>query len=228
MGEQVTFPSNGGTAEGYLALPARGSGPAVIVIQEWWGLDDHIRSIADRLAGEGFVAMAPDLYHGTVTHEPDEAQKLAMGLQMDQAAQDINGAATYLGTRADLTGPGIGAVGFCMGGALAIWTATLAPTVTAAVAFYPALPWEMMAPEWGNFESKAALIHTDEDEGGTSATGIETATAAIEGAGGEVTGYDYPGTEHAFFNDTRPEVYNAEASGQAWDRTLSFLREKLS
>lgn len=118
MGEKVSFASNGSTCEGYLSLPASDSGPAVIVIQEWWGLVGHITAVADRFAREGFVALAPDLYHGVAATEPDHAMKLMMGLAMDKAALDIAGAAKYLDSRVDVTGKGIGAVGFCMGGSL--------------------------------------------------------------------------------------------------------------
>src|SRR5438046_10553743 len=112
MGEIVRYPSNGAASEGYLAVPAAGGGPGVIVIQEWWGLVPHIRSVADRFADAGFVALAPDLYHGVHTAEPDEAVKLIMGLAMDQAAKDIAGAAEFLAGRAAVHGA-IGTVGFC-------------------------------------------------------------------------------------------------------------------
>ena len=229
MGEQVTFTSNGGTAEGYLALPASGSGPGVIVIQEWWGLVPHIRDVADRFAQAGFVALAPDLYHGIKVDnsEPDEAGKLLMGLAMDQAAKDIAGAAGYLADRAETTGDGIGAVGFCMGGSLALWSATLAPQVTVAIGFYPALPWERMQPTWSSYGGKAAAVHAAEGDGGSSAAGIQAAIAAIENAGGKVEVYDYPGTQHAFFNDTRPDVYDADAAALAWDRTVTLFRDRL-
>ena len=229
MGEQVTFTSNGGTAEGYLAIPAGGSGPGAIVIQEWWGLVPHIRDVADRFADAGFVALAPDLYHGirADNSEPDEAGKLLMGLAMDQAAKDIAGAAAYLAGRPE-TREGIGAVGFCMGGSLALWSATLAPDISVAVAFYPALPWERMQPTWSSYGGKAAAIHAAEGDGGSTASGIQTAVAAIEDAGGKVEVYDYPGTNHAFFNDTRPGVYDSDAAVLAWDRTVALFRERLA
>src|SRR2546427_4631661 len=104
MGETVRYASNGGSSEGYLALPATSGAPGVIVIQEWWGLVPHIRSVADRFADAGFVALAPDLYHGVQATEPDEAGKLIMGLAMDQAAKDIAGAAEYLAARPDVRG----------------------------------------------------------------------------------------------------------------------------
>ena len=226
MGELVSYASNGGTSEGYLALPKSGSGPAVIVIQEWWGLVPHIMALADRFAGAGFVALAPDLYHGVDTTEPDEAGKLMMGLAMDQAAKDMVGAADYLAGRSEVTG-GTGAVGFCMGGSLALWSATLSDKITATVGFYPAVPWERMAPQWSNYAGKSAMIHCSEGDGTSAAPGIQQAKRAIEEAGGECLVYDYPGTQHAFFNDDRPEVYHADASASSWARTLDHLRSHL-
>ena len=140
MGEKVTFASNGSTCEGYLATPQTGSGPGIVLIQEWWGLVPHIEDVVDRFAAAGFVTLAPDLFHGVQTSEPDEAGKLMMGMAMDTAAKDIAGAAGYLAGRDDTTGPGVGTVGFCMGGSLALWSATLAEQVVAAVGFYPAVP----------------------------------------------------------------------------------------
>ncbi|HEU0129614.1 MAG TPA: dienelactone hydrolase family protein [Mycobacteriales bacterium] len=227
MGEQVTFASNGDSAEGYLALPGSGSGPGVIVIQEWWGLVPHVRDVADRFAAEGFVALAPDLYHGATTTEPDEAGKLLMGMAMDRAAKDIAGAASYLVSRAETSGERIGAVGFCMGGSLALWSATLSPEIAVAVGFYPAVPWERMSPTWSSYDGKAAALHTAEGDGGPEAEGIQTAKRAIEAAGGTVDVYGYPGTEHAFFNDARPDVYDPEAAALAWERTLTLLRSRL-
>jgi carboxymethylenebutenolidase len=226
MGQMVSFASNGGTSEGYLALAPAGSGPAVIVIQEWWGLVSHVRELADRFGEAGFTALAPDLYHGVQTTEPDEAGKLLMGLAMEQAAKDIAGAAGYLAGRAEVTGP-VAAVGFCMGGSLALWSATLSDRIVATVGFYPAIPWERMSPNWDNYAGKAALIHCSEGDGTSAAPGIQHARAAIERAGGECTLYDYPGTQHAFFNDDRPEVYDRSASASAWARTLEFLRSRL-
>ncbi|MEO3742151.1 dienelactone hydrolase family protein [Plantactinospora sp. B5E13] len=227
MGEMVSYRSNGGTSEGYLALPAAGTtGPAVIVIQEWWGLVPHITSVADRFAAAGFVALAPDLYHGESTTEPDHAGKLIMGLAMDQAARDIAGAADYLADRPEVTGP-TGAVGFCAGGSLALWSATLSERIVATVGFYPVLPWERMRPEWTNYAGKAALIHCSEEDGTSAAEGVQTARRAIEAAGGDCVLHDYPGTSHAFFNDDRPEVFDQPAAASSWARTLDFFRNRL-
>jgi carboxymethylenebutenolidase len=226
MGEMVTYPSNGGTSEGYLAVPASGGGPAVIVIQEWWGLVPHIMALADRFAAAGFTALAPDLYHGVKTGEPDEAGRLLMGLAMDQAAKDIAGAAAYLAARPEVTAK-VGTVGFCSGGSLALWSATLADLIVAAVGFYPPMPWERMSPKWSNYAGKSALIHCSEEDGTSAAPGIQTAAQAIKDAGGEVSLQDYAGTRHAFFNDDRPEVYDAGAAASSWARTLEFFRSRL-
>lgn len=226
MGEMVSYPSNGGTSEGYLALPPRGrSGPAVIVIQEWWGLVPHITTVADRFAEAGFVALAPDLYHGRTAGEPDEAGKLIMGLAMDQAARDIAGAADYLAGRS--TGDKVGCVGFCTGGSLALWSATLSERIVATVGFYPVLPWERMRPEWSNYSGKSAVFHCSEEDGTSAAEGVRIARRAIEASGGHCALYDYPGTKHAFFNDDRPEVYDGPAAATAWARTLESFRARL-
>lgn len=226
MGDIVSYESNGGASEGYLALPASGSGPAVVVIQEWWGLVPHITAIADRFARAGFAALAPDLYHGLSTTEPDEAGKLVMGLAMDQAAKDIAGAAAHLAARPEVTGR-VGAVGFCMGGSLSMWSATLSEHIVATASFYPAIPWARMSPDWSSYAGKAAVIHCSEADGTSAATGIQFAKRMIEGAGGSCTVYDYPGTSHAFFNDDRPEVYDGLASASAWARTLELFRTRL-
>ncbi len=229
MGEQVRFPSNGDEAEGYLARPGSGSGPGVIVIQEWWGLVPHVQDLADRFALAGFVALAPDLYHGEKTTEPDTAGKLMMGMAVPRAAKDIAGAAQYVATLEATTGK-VGAVGFCMGGTLALWSPTLSDHIAAAVGFYPApfRHWDELDPTWSRYAGKAALIHADAADGGTGANNVRQARRAIEHAGGTVSSFDYPGTEHAFFNDTRPEVVHEAAATQAWARTLEFLRDHLS
>jgi carboxymethylenebutenolidase len=227
MGDMVTYASDGARSDGYLGIPKSGYGPGVVVIQEWWGLVPHIQNLVDRFAAAGFVALAPDLYHGATSNEPDEAQQLLMGMAMDTAAADIAGAARYLFEHDATTGDGIGVVGFCMGGSLALWSPTLAPNVVAAVGFYPAIPWERMSPTWSNYAGKTAMIHCSEEDGTSSAPGIQQAVAAIESAEGSVEVFDYPKTMHAFFNDDRSEVYDASASREAWDRTLQMLRRRL-
>lgn len=233
MGETVTFPSNGDSSTGYLAFPSREAReggqpvPGVIVIQEWWGLVPHIQAVTDRFAAAGFVAFAPDLYRGVTASEPAEAGKLLMGLAMDQAARDIAGAAEYLAALPDCSGA-VGTMGFCMGGSLALWSATLSDRITATCGFYPALPWERMAPKWSNYRGKRAMIHCSEADGTSAAPGVVRARDAIVEAGGDCTLYDYRGTQHAFFNDDRPEVYDSAASALAWAHTLQLFRTTLS
>jgi carboxymethylenebutenolidase len=145
---------------------------------------------------------------------------------MDQAAKDIAGAAAYLAERPEVTGK-IGTIGFCAGGSLALWSATLSEHIVATAGFYPFLPWERMSPQWSNYAGKAAVIHCSEEDGTSSAPGIQQAKRAIEAAGGECVTYDYPGTKHAFFNDDRPEVYDVDAATSAWARTLELFRARL-
>src|SRR5919112_4433025 len=135
--QNTAFPSNGGQAHGYLALPSSGSGPGVIVIQEWWGLTDHIADVTDRLAGEGFVALAPDLFGGKVAHDADEAMKLLTELPVDRAARDLSGAVDYLLAQDSVTSSTVGAIGFCMGGGFVLLLAAQqGDRIGAAVPFY--------------------------------------------------------------------------------------------
>lgn len=216
----------GAPVEGYLAVPESGSGPGVLVIQEWWGLVPHIRSVVERLADAGFVALAVDHYRGVETTEPDEAKKLMMGLRVDAAAADIAAAANYLLARDDVTCSSVGSIGFCMGGGLSL----LAPTVGAissAVAFYPAMPWPDYQPDWSQYSGKAALIHKAESDEEHAGPRIAEYADAIRRAGGEVSIFDYPGSQHAFFNDERPEVFDAQHAAAAWQRSIEFLDARL-
>ena len=228
MGEDVEFPSNGSTGGGYLAPAADGAGLGVVVIQEWWGLVPHIRDVCDRLATEGFTALAPDLYHGhtVAPGEPDEAAKAAMGLDIERAARDMAGATEYLAGHEAVRGNGLGVVGFCMGGSLALYLATVRPDlVKAAVPFY-GIPRRDRDPDWSRLEAAVEGHYAEDDDmaGPAVAADLEERLTAL---GKEVRMFVYPGTHHAFFNDTRPEVYDADAARQAWIRTLEFLRSKL-
>src|SRR6266511_5782666 len=123
MGQRVEFPSNGHTCQGYLAVPESGKGPAVVVIQEWWGLVPHIKDVTERFAKEGFVALAPDLYHGKTTTSPDEAGRLLMEMDVEWAGREIAAAGAYLLNRPECASKTFGVVGFCMGGGLAQYVA---------------------------------------------------------------------------------------------------------
>ena len=216
------------SVQGYLAVPDSGSGPVVVVIQEWWGVNDQIRRTADRFAAEGFVAFAPDFYNGVVTKEPDEAAKLMMGLEMPRVAQIVADAVDELLQRPEAASDKAGVTGYCMGGGLALLAPTVTDAIIATSAYYPATPWADYQPHWDAYEDKGAQIHTSEGDGGSTAEHIVAAADAITDAGGTVAIYDYPGTQHAFTSDDRPEVYDEVATDEAWARTVELFRSHLS
>ena len=223
MGEMVSFAANGRTAEGYLALPP-GPGPGVLVIQEWWGLVDHIRDLADRFARAGFVALAPDLYHGEKTKSPDQAGKLLMALNIAETGKDLRGAAVYLRARPEVRPRKVGAVGFCMGGQLALFGAAAHPDVIgAAVDFYGIHP--KVEPDVSNL-SGPVLAHFGRRDKSVPETAARALIERIQAAGKSVEAHFYD-ADHAFFNDQRPEVYDRQSAELAWDRTIEFLRRAL-
>jgi carboxymethylenebutenolidase len=229
VGENVTVPTDGGTASAYLARPASGSGPGVLVLPAWWGLGGHIKSVADQLAGEGFVALAPDLYRGTVATGADEAKRLATELPADRAAGDLVGAARYLATAKGTSVSGrVGTVGFGLGGSLALWAATLSADIVAASAFYPLVPWQPTQPDWAAFAGTTAIVHAAAEDAETTGPELEAAQKAVADAGGDLAIYDYPGTLRGFYNDDRLDAYDAHASASAWARTLELFRSHLS
>jgi carboxymethylenebutenolidase len=223
MGRTVTFPSNGVTASGYLAEPAagKGNGKGVIVIQEWWGLNDHVKDVAERFAREGFTALAPDLYHGKVTKSPDEAGKLLMALNIAQAEKDLRGAVAHL---KGVTGSPVGVVGFCMGGALSLYAAcTNGKDVGACVVYYGGHPKvqydldKLTAPVLGHWAE-------DDEFANATAAKIEP---ELKRRGKRYEFHRYKGTKHAFFNDQRPEVFDKKAAEESWQRTIRFFKENL-
>ena len=220
----VTIPINGLDVDGYLALPASGAGPAVIVIQEWWGLVPHIIDVADRLAAEGFVALAVDHFRGVQTTEPDEAQKLMLGLNIAQVTQDLAQAAPWLLARPEVTDEKVGVIGFCMGGGLALLAPTVSDDICCAVAFYPAMPWPDYAPDWSRYAGKAALVHAAESDESWAGAPIAAYASEINSHGGTATVERYPDSVHAFFNDDRPEVFQPANAAAAWATTVTFLR----
>ncbi|PZC42600.1 MAG: carboxymethylenebutenolidase [Chloroflexi bacterium] len=222
--EALEFKANGGTATGYLARPVEGGRhPAVVVIQEWWGLNDNIRDIANRIAAEGYVALAPDLYHGNVTAEPDEAQKLMMALQQDKAVVDMNGAVSALQARDDVEAAKIGVTGFCLGGGLALLLAMKNPAVTAAAPFY-GVPMGDLA-EVSNIQGGVLGLYAGQD-GFVTGDYVEQVRSALAGAGVSHEIHTYAEADHAFFNDTS-EAYKADDAGDAWERLKQFLALQL-
>ena len=222
MGEMVEFKSNGGTCTGYLAGT---SGQGVIVIQEWWGLVPHITDIADRFAAEGFVALAPDMYHGEATDEPDLAGKLLMSMNLATAGKDLSGAVDLLQERTGRTK--VGVTGFCMGGGLALMAACLRPDAIAAAApFYGGMRPDTVI-EWDNLAAVVEGHYAATDRGTAAPEAVKELEATLRAKGKNATFHVYPGTQHAFFNDTRPEVYDAAVAKTAWDRTLALFRANL-
>ena len=223
-GKMVEFSSNGGTCPGYLATPGSGSGPGVIVLQEWWGLVDHIKDVADRFAAEGFAALAPDLYHGESTTSPDDAGKLMMALNIGETEKDLQGAVAHLLGSDACSSDKVGTVGFCMGGQLSLFAACANPKVGACVIYYgihpavkPDIP-SLNAPALGFFAEKDGSVTPE------SARELEK---TLKDAGKSVEIHIYDGAEHAFFNDTRPDVYHEEYAKDTWAKTLELYKANL-
>lgn len=221
----VEFQTSSGTKPGYLAVPPGETGPATIVLQEWWGLDDHIRSICDRFADEGFFALAPDLYGGKTAEQPDEAQQLMMAMSMSEVELEMCGAAKHLRSLAGYSGVGVGSVGFCLGGGLSMWAAATCPEIAAAVSFYYVLPHGK--PDFSGIGGPV-LLHFAAEDAFISLDESRALEDEIRGAGSAVESHVYEGVGHAFFNDTnRLGTFNAEARDLAWTRTVEFLRTAL-
>ena len=224
MGERVTFTANGHHTPGYLARPATGGGPGVIVIQEWWGLVPHITDVTERFAAAGFVALAPDLYHGEKATGPDQAGKMMMAMNIEQAETDLRGAIRYLLEQPGVTGPTVGTVGFCMGGALSLFAASKNPEVGACVVFYGGHP--KVHPDLPNLQAPVLGIWAGKD-GFVTPDVVKQLDQQLTALGKPHEFHTYANADHAFFNDTRPEVYDAAASADAWRRTIDFFRSHL-
>lgn len=223
MGEMVKFRANGRETEGYLATPPGGKGPGVVVIQEWWGLVPHIKSICDRLANERFVALAPDLFHGKTTKSPDEAGKMMMALRIDEAEKDLHGGIQYLKAHVAISPKKIGTIGFCMGGALSLFAASKNPEVDACVVFYGGHPnvkpdlQNLRAPVLGLYAAKDTFVSPDV---------VRQLDAELRRLGKRHEFHTYPNVDHAFFNETGKN-YDATAAEDAWRRAVEFLSREL-
>jgi carboxymethylenebutenolidase len=221
--QNTSFPSNGGTAHGYLAVPESGSGPGVIVIQEWWGLTDHIASIADRLAAEGFVALAPDLFGGKTTHDAEQATELLMSLPVEQATKDLRGAVDYLLGLDSVTSATVGAIGFCMGGGFVLLLAAQeGDRISAAVPFYgvgPGVP--------SSFEGVRAKVqgHYAKEDGMYPVDQAKAQEEQIRKESGAAVEFFYYDAGHAFHNDENLlGTYSPDDAKVAWERAVAFLK----
>jgi carboxymethylenebutenolidase len=207
--------------DGYLAMPAAGEGSPVLVLHAWWGLNDTVKSICKRLADEGFVAFAPDLYHGKVTDQIDEAEKLAQVLfgSIDQPRGEIAAAMAFLKEHAGSGTSGMAVVGFSLGAFFALDLSVNAPeTIRSVVVFYGTGPSEFGASQ------AYYLAHFAETDPFEPPENLEGLGQALKDAGRPATFYTYPGTGHWFFEPDRADAYNAAAADLAWDRTLVFLK----
>jgi len=220
---EVEFEANGQTARGYLAEP-EGEGPGLVVLGEWWGLDENERELVDSFAKEGFVALAPDLYHGKTTEEPSEAEKQLMAMNMEEAEKEMRGAVKYVLDHPKCNGQ-VGSVGFCAGGGLSVWAAASNPQIGAAVTYYYVMPHgkpdfsNINAPVLGHFGTNDDFISVDD----AKALEQELQTAGVDAA------FEYyEGGGHAFANEhDRLGTYHQGHAAKAWERTVSFLKEKL-
>jgi carboxymethylenebutenolidase len=222
----VEFEANGATATGYLAEPESGKGPGVIVLQEWWGVDEHIRGICDRFAAEGFLALVPDLYHGETTDQPDEAQQKMMAMSMGETEKEMRGAVDYLAGHEGFEGKGVGSVGFCLGGGLSVWAATANPKVNAVVTYYYVMPHgkpdlsKVQAPVLGHFGTNDDFVSVDD------AKALEQ---ELKDGGADAKFEFYEGAGHAFANDhDRLGTYDEGKANEAWRKTIDFLKRHLT
>jgi carboxymethylenebutenolidase len=229
MAETVEFRSNGSTASGYLVVPSAGSGPGVLVIQEWWGLDSGIKEMADRLSAAGFVALAPDLDHGELAghDEMDKAGKLMQSLPPDRAARDMSGAVDYLAGHKAVTSKGIGVVGFCMGGMLSfIIAANRGDKVKAVVPFY-GFPQGATEPDWSGLTA-SVRGHMAEHDNFFSPAAAQALEARLRKMGKDVTLTVHPGTGHAFMAPHNAlGTLNTEAAARIWPEVVTFLKDTL-
>ena len=226
MGTNVTFKANGGTANGYLATPASGKGPGLIVIQEWWGLNDQVRGVADMFAREGFVALAPDFYHGKGARigEPDTAQKLMMEFfKSDSAAKDARGAAEYLRSQPAVTSRKVGTIGFCMGGYLAILVASVAPSAVGSVVDCYGVGQRL--PDLAPMRGIPVLGIFGGKDGSIPPAAIEALERGMRENGVPFSKHIYPEADHAFLNEQRKDVHRPGDAKDAWTRIIGFLKE---
>ena len=221
---EVEFEANGGKGTGYLAEPDERR-PGVVVLHEWWGLDDSMKKMVDQFAKDGFLAISPDLYHGDTTEQPDEAQQKLMALNMDQAVKEMKGAVDLLLNHPKCNGK-VGSVGFCAGGGLAVWAAASNPDIGAAVTYYYVMPHgkpdfsKIKGPVLGHFGTEDEFIPPDD---------AKALQKELQEAGVEAAFEFYEGGGHAFANDhNRLGTYHEGHAEKAWDKTVGFLKQHLS
>ena len=223
-GREVEFQVEGKTARGYLAAEASAaSQPALILVHEWWGLNDHVKDLARRFAEQGYVVLAPDLYDGASTKDPGEAGKLMQGLDKQKALEKLDGAVAYLQGLSAVDGDRIGVTGFCMGGTYALLLAAHNKSIKASAPFYGDIPTD---DELKQLSAPVLFIGAENDFWITKDK-MDRLDGALKRYGKEGEVKVYEGVGHAFFNDTRPEAYDKDAAEDAWRRVTEFFAEKL-
>jgi carboxymethylenebutenolidase len=229
MAETVEFASNGTTASGYLVRPPSGSGPGVVVVQEWWGLDPSIKRTAERLGAAGFVALVPDLYHGELAEhtEMDKAAQLMTQLPPDRAARDMSGAVDFLAGHEAVTGDGLGVIGFCMGGMLSWLLACNRPDKIKAVVSFYGFPQGEAEPDWSQLDApvRGHMAENDDFFGPEGARALES---KLQGMGKDVQLTVHPGTGHAFMGPHNAlGTLDETLAEQIWPQAVGFLHERL-
>jgi carboxymethylenebutenolidase len=223
--EMVQLPNGTGTVSGFLAVPEKpGRYPALVVIHEWWGLTDWVKEQTEKLAQQGYVALAVDLYRGQVATDPEAAHELMRGLPQDRAVSDLKAAFTYLGTRKDVDRDHIGSIGWCMGGGFSLQLAIHEPRLAACIVNYGALPTDpsdlqqIYAPILGNFGA---------DDRGITPADVAAFQKSMEGMKRRVDIKIFDGAGHGFENSTNAAGYRPEAAAEAWARTVAFLSKTM-
>ncbi len=223
--ETVQFASGAESVSGFLAMPEKpGRYPALVVIHEWWGLTDWVKEQTQKLAEQGYIALAPDLYRGQVTADPEVAHELMRGLPQDRAVSDLRAALAYLASRKDVDRDHIGSIGWCMGGGFSLQLAIHEPHLAACVVNYGALPTDpndiqlIGAPVLGNFGA---------DDRGITPADVHAFEKTMEGMRRRVDLKIYDGAGHGFENSTNTAAYRPEAAADAWARTLAFLNKAM-
>ena len=225
----IAFPVGETTAPGYLALPRGGEGPGVLVLHAWWGLNDFFKAFCDRLAQEGYAALAPDVYHGKIATTIDEAKQIRKTSEseqeQEQALAELTAAVTYLRQHPATKGQGIACVGFSMGGWSSFELSVARPAdVVAVAAFYG-----VGNPEADYSAARAVYLgqYVEHDEWEEDEY-VDLLEKKLHADGREATFYRYPGISHWFMEENRPDVYNTQAARVAWERLLEFLRRHLA
>ena len=223
-GREVEYQVNGETSRGYLAADeGAASQPGLILVHEWWGLNDHVKDLTRRFAGQGYVVLAPDLYDGASTKDPEEAGKLMQGLDKTKALEKLNRAVSYLQGLPGVDGENIGVTGFCMGGTYALLLAAHNKSVKASAPFYGDVPTD---DELKNLSAPVLFIGAENDFWITKDK-MDRLDEGLKKYGKEGEVKVYEGVGHAFFNDTRPEAYDKDAAEDAWGRVTGFFADKL-